>query len=176
MGEQIDDLRLLHIDVESMFVISDDADRIERENDPEFSPGPRVVLVGCAQGNIVHVRHDVGEEIARSVVAIAKEEPPWRDPDVLPQCLGRILGLLSREQQTVRVGPALIHQLPNHVEYKNSATIVKSDSPEGEKTDCSLHRTRIAAIDDRCRIRQRWPPVGAMVASRWRARRSRQSR
>ena len=131
MVEQ-DDLRLLHIDIETMFVISAEG-RIVRQNDPDASPGPRVVLVGCSQGNIVRVRYDLSDEMARNVLAITAEEPPWRDPHVLPRCLGQLIDLLSYAQQTVVVRPALIYRLPNHVEYEPRAAIVRSDSEEGEK-------------------------------------------
>lgn len=87
---EADDLRLLHLDVETTFVISG-SERIERENDPDCSSGPRLIFVGCPQSNTTRVRHDVGDQIAVRLLAIAAEEPPWRDPDVLPQCLGKLI-------------------------------------------------------------------------------------
>src|ERR1019366_3797869 len=125
-----DDLRLLNVDAATTFVISG-SDRIVRENDPDCSPGPRVFLAGCPLGNIARVRRDVEDQIARSVLAIAAEEPPWRDPDVLPKCLGKIVEVLSCGQPVKTVTPALIYRLPNGLKYEHPAVIVRGDSVEG---------------------------------------------
>ena len=75
-----DDLRLLQIDIDTMFVMSASG-RIERENDPDRSTGPRVFFVGCPSGNLARVRHDVDDTVARRILEVAAEEPRWRDPD-----------------------------------------------------------------------------------------------
>lgn len=127
-----DDLRLLHVDVETMFVMSSGR-RIERENDPDCSRGPILFFAGCPQGNVARVHRDVSENVASGVLAIAAEEPPWFELDALPQCLDRIIDLLSCEREAVTVAPHLIYQLPNDLRYEHSATIVRGDSVEGER-------------------------------------------
>ena len=128
-----DDLELLHIDVETLFVMSP-AKRIERENDPDGSPAPRLFFAGCSRGNIVRVRADVDETIAQPLLDISASEPPWRDPWVPPSCIGKLLDVLSNAPPFA-TGPAsriplsgasgVIYQLPHHVKYEHTATIVR---------------------------------------------------
>ncbi len=124
----MDDLRLLHLDIETSFVISG-SERIERENDPDCSSGPRLIIAGCPQGNLVRVHRDLENESALRLLAIAAEEPPWRDPDVLPRCLGKITDLLSRSQPAVTIAPGVIYHLPSATAYEHPAPIVRGDSP-----------------------------------------------
>ncbi|HME70824.1 MAG TPA: GNAT family N-acetyltransferase [Myxococcota bacterium] len=109
------------------------SERIERENDPDCSSGPRLFFAGCPQGNIARVRRDVEDQIALSLLAIAVEEPPWRDPDVLPQSLGKVIDLLSLDQQVVTIAPGVIYRLPNGLRYEHPIKIVRGDSAEGEQ-------------------------------------------
>jgi len=133
-----EDLKLLHIDVATLFVMSSSG-RIERQNDPDRSPGPRFYFAGCPQGNIAHIRDDIADQTASSLLAIAAEEPPWHDPWVLPQGMGKFLDGLSNSPPfatgpasiPLTVGPGLIYQLPKHLKYEHSATIVRGDSAEG---------------------------------------------
>jgi len=131
-GAGAGDLRLLHLDIETSFVLSG-SERIERENDPDRSSGPRLFFAGCPQGNLARVRHDVGDQPALSLLAIAAEEPPWRDPDVLPQFLGKVTDRLSRDQPVVTIAPGIIYRLPNGLRYEHPAKIVRGDSAEGEQ-------------------------------------------
>jgi hypothetical protein len=135
------DLRLLDIDVETVFVMSP-SERIERVNDPDCSLGPRLHLTGCPQGNRARVRHDVEDQTADQLLAIAAEEPPWRDPWALPQCVGKLLDVLFNNppfatgpgsRTPLNVGAGLIYQLPNHTKYQHAANIVRGDSVEGDQ-------------------------------------------
>lgn len=136
---EVDDLKLLHIDVATLFVMSP-SQRIERQNDPDHSPAPRLFFAGCPQGNIARVRHDVDEQIAEQLLGISANEPPWSDPRVLPQCLGKLLDVLSNNppfatgpasRTPLNVGTGVIYQLPNHMKYEHVANIVRDDSPVG---------------------------------------------
>jgi hypothetical protein len=136
-----DDLKLLHIDVATMFVMSSSG-RIERQNDPDSSPGPRLYFAGCPEGNIAHIRDDLADQTAPRLLAIAAEEPPWRDPWVLPQAIGKLLDVLSNSPPfatgpasriPLTVGPGVIYQLPHHLKTEYAATIVQGDSAEGEQ-------------------------------------------
>jgi hypothetical protein len=124
-----EDLRLLQVDIDTMFVMSATG-RIERENDPDCSSGPRVFFVGCPSGNLTRVRYDLDDEVAMRILEAAAKEPPWREPDVMPACAEKIVELLS-DGQPAAVSPALIYQLPNGLRYEQPAAIVRGDSDEG---------------------------------------------
>jgi hypothetical protein len=125
-----DDLRLLRVDVDTMFVNSESG-RIERENDPDRSPGPRMFFAGCPFGNIARVRYDVDDRVARSVLDLAAKEPPWRDPDTMPACVNKIVELLSGGHPAEAVAHP-IYKLPNGLRNEHPAPIVRGDSPEGQ--------------------------------------------
>jgi hypothetical protein len=127
-----DDLHLLDLDVETMFVLSGSG-RICRENDPDRSPGPRMFFAGCSRGNLARVGDDVDEQLAARLLAVAAETPAWREPEVTPQSIGKIVELLSSAQPVVTIGPGLIYELPNGIGYDHSATLVRGDSAEGER-------------------------------------------
>ncbi|HZC45440.1 MAG TPA: hypothetical protein VE243_03130, partial [Candidatus Acidoferrum sp.] len=124
-----EDLRLLHVDIETMFVMSASG-RIERQSAPDRSPGPRVFFAGCPFGNIARVRYDIDDRIARKVLEVAATEPPWRDPDVMPRCAGRIVELLSDGQLPET---HFIYRLPNRLRHEHTATIVRGDSADGRQ-------------------------------------------
>ena len=126
-----DDLRLLRVDIDTMFVRSASG-RIERENDPDCSPGPRLFFAGCPFGNVACVRHDVDDRVAQSVLAIAAEAPPWRDPDTLPAGVEKIVELLSSGQRDETVVGHPIYKLPNGLRYEHRVQIVRGDSAEGQ--------------------------------------------
>ncbi|HLI79591.1 MAG TPA: hypothetical protein VKV03_06390 [Candidatus Binataceae bacterium] len=98
-----DDLEFLRIDIESMFVLSATG-RIECVNDPGRTIAPRMFFAGCPHGNLARVRHDLDDEVAAKLLAIAADEPPWRDPWALPQCIGKLLDVLSGTP--FAIGPA----------------------------------------------------------------------
>src|SRR5579862_8634756 len=125
-----EDLRLLDADIDTLFVMSASG-RIERVNDPEGSSGPRLFFAGCRFGNVARVRYDVDDRVARKMLEIAAEEPPWRDPDATPGCLGRIVELLSDRQPATIAFHALIYKLSNGLRHEHHpAPIVRGDSPE----------------------------------------------
>lgn len=129
VNQESEDLRLLHVDVDTMFVMSSSG-RIERENDPDCSSGPRLFFAGCPFGNITRVRYDVDDRIARRVLEVAAKEPPWRDPDAMPRCVEKIVELLSVGQPGI---PALIYRLPNGLRHEHPASIVRGDSAAGRE-------------------------------------------
>lgn len=131
---EADDLRLLRVDIDTMFVMSASG-RIERENDPDCSPGPRLFFAGCPFGNIARVRYDVDDRVAQSVLKLAAKSPPWRDPDTLPAGVEKIVELLSGDQPAGTLVAHPIHpiyKLPNGLRHEHPAPIVRGDSPEGQ--------------------------------------------
>ena len=127
-----EDLRLLRLHIASMFALSPTG-RILRESEPDNSPGPRLFFAGCAGGNLVRARHDVSDRTVLDAVALTEAEPPWRDPDILPDCLDGLVALMSRDAAAEAATPALIYRLPNGLAYDSGATIVRSDRAEGAR-------------------------------------------
>jgi hypothetical protein len=125
-----DDLSLLTLDLEALFVMSPTG-RIAAVNSPDGEPGPRLLLAGCRAGNLLRLRWDVGDETARGVAALAAGEPPWFDPAAPPLCQSAIIALLSREAPAERIGHAIIYRLPHGLRCGASARLVAGDEPEG---------------------------------------------
>jgi hypothetical protein len=67
------------------------------------------------------------------VLAVAQNEPPWRDPDVPPRCLDEIVDWLSRSAPVEIVGPEVVFDLPHGLRCEHSATIVRADTAEGDE-------------------------------------------
>ena len=112
--------------------------RIQHENEPVPSPGPRLYLAGCELGNVVGIRHDVEEETARAINALVADEPPLRDPRGTPLHLGDYVALLAREAPVERRSFALIYSFPDHVAYKHDVALVSSETPEGGRFHARL--------------------------------------
>lgn len=124
---------MLAIQLRTVFVLTG-AGRIERENDPDSSPGPRLWLAGCASGNVVAVRRDVSDGVAAEIIAVAVSEPPFVTCSSRPKYLDRYVELLSREaavsQQTL--GP--IYRLPHRLQHSSRhVELIDDRSEKGEK-------------------------------------------
>ena len=132
-------MRLLELDAAATFALSDTG-RILGENDPDGSPGPRLFLAGCPGGNLVRLRHDVGEATAARIQALVADEPPWCDPDVQPACLPRLADLLARDGPAEVTGPAVIHALPRGLAGAIPARIVRGESEDGARLLARLAR------------------------------------
>ena len=128
----LDDLALLTIDLDVLFVMSTSG-RIARVNSPDGEPGPRAVVAGCRDGNLVRLRHDVGEPTARHITALVHSEPPWSDPASPPGCLAALVSLLSREAPVESVSRGIIYLLPPGLRRPAGVQIVSGDEPEGRR-------------------------------------------
>ena len=126
------DSDLLAIQVATLFVLTDSG-RIQLENDPDRSSGPRMYLAQCASGNIVRIRHDVGEETARAIDALVADELPLRDPDSRPRHVDDYVELLGAEAPVEQRSAGLIYCFPNHLEYEHDVMLVSSDTPDGDR-------------------------------------------
>lgn len=132
-------MRLLALDAAATFALSE-AGRILGENDPDGSPGPRLFLAGCSGGNLVRLRHDVDAATAARIRVLVADQPPWREPDVLPACLPRLAELLARDGPAQPLEPAVIHALPRGLAGSAPVRIVRSDTPDGDRLLARLAR------------------------------------
>lgn len=161
-----DDIDLLAIQLRALFRLTGTG-RIEGENDPDGSPGPRFWLAGCASGNVFAVRADVDDVIAGEIAAIAATEPPFVEPGRLPWYLGRYLELLSRETSPPSRSLGLTYDLPHDLPHDGGATLVDGDSPDGRRLHAVLSAQGmpdgLAELGFRS-VSDLWPPwCAAMV-------------
>lgn len=133
------DAELLSIEYQTLFVTTRSG-RIERENDPDQSPGPRLWLAGCASGNVAGVRADVADEIAAGIMALFATEPPLLTRDGCPRHLDRYINLLSQKGTVPKLTLGVIYKLPCRLEYGHSVVLVNSDSVEGERLHASISK------------------------------------
>ncbi|HEY3887012.1 MAG TPA: GNAT family N-acetyltransferase [Caulobacteraceae bacterium] len=138
-----DDFARLRRDVADSYVISTSG-RIEAGSPspsgprpattaPKRATGPRLHFAGGAAGNLLLLRHDVSQPVADPVRALAAAAPPWRDPDTPPAGLGELVALLSRDAAVEVDGPEIVFRLPNGLDLESDATLVRSDTAEGER-------------------------------------------
>lgn len=125
-----DDRELLAIQVATLFVTAESG-RVLRDNAPDRSAGPRLYLAGCKSGNVVRIRHDVGEETARAIESIAADEPPLCDPDSTPVHLDEYLQFLASEAPVEHWNAGLIWTFPDRLAYEHKEALVGSETPEG---------------------------------------------
>jgi hypothetical protein len=133
----ISDAELLSIQYRTLFLTTRSG-RIERENDPDHSSGPRLWLAGCASGNVGGVRCDVADDIVVEIAALLASEPPFVTRNSLPIHLDSYIELLSRGATAPTSNLGLIYQLPNGLQYESGATLITSDSDEGQRLQTSL--------------------------------------
>jgi hypothetical protein len=127
-------------DAAASFVLTD-AGRILRENDPDRSSGPRLAMLGCADGNLAFVRHDVPEEVAAAVVREVAQAPPWFEADTLPACAEALAQQLA---PVTSVEPSLVFALPRDTSAADER-IVRSGTVEGEALLAGLARDGMPA-------------------------------
>ena len=123
---------LATIEAATLFVLTASG-RILCENDPPRSRGPRMYLGGCESGNVVRVRHDVGDETARAIEALVADEPPLRHASSTPVHLDDYLELLARKTPIEEQTAGLTFVVPDPLEYPHDATLVQSDTPTGDR-------------------------------------------
>ena len=123
---------LLAIDVATLFVTAGSG-RILHDNAPNRSTGPRLYLTGCKSGNVVRIRHDVGEMTARAIERIAGDEPPLCGPDSTPVHLDRYLQLLDAEAPVECCDAGLIWTFPEPMAYEHKEALAGSETPEGAR-------------------------------------------
>lgn len=154
------DRELLSIHYRTTFLTTASG-QIERENDPDHSPGPRFWLAGCASGNVFGVRVDVPNEAAAELLTLAAAEPPLHAPGARPQRLDRYVELLSRSGEVPRPASGLLYSLPHRAADEPAAAFVDSESEEGERLYATLAREGLPVSLAKMGFRdvtEFWPP------------------
>jgi hypothetical protein len=119
----------LNLDYCTLFRLRHDG-RIEGENDPDSSPGPRFWFAGCADGNVFGVRADLPDDLAAELESLAATEPPFIHP-AKPKHLERYLSLLDGGRPATH-NLGLVYELPHAHPYPSDARLISSDSKEGQ--------------------------------------------
>ncbi|WP_334034543.1 GNAT family N-acetyltransferase [Burkholderia cepacia] len=118
----------LDIDYRTLFRLHPDR-RIERENDPDCSPGPRFWLGRGAERNLAGVRADVPFPVAEELARLADSETPSADC-TQPAHLERYLSLLAPVPHW-NIG--LVYALPHTLGFDTDAHVelIDGDSDAG---------------------------------------------
>ena len=142
----LSDIELLSIQYRTLFVTSASG-RIEWENDPDHSPGPRFWLAGCASGNCAGVRSDVTDPVVGAIMRDVATEPPFVAPDACPRHLARYIDLLCRDGAATSVKFGVIYELSHRLVYGHGAdvTLADSESEEGQHLLAWLSRNGLPA-------------------------------
>jgi hypothetical protein len=132
-------IELLEVQARTLFLLSHD-ERIDRENDPDRSPGPALWMAGCGLGNVLRLGTDIVDEIAAKIETLAESEPPLAGAESRPQHLDRYLDMLGDGVAPMQATQELIYELPHALACKGGATLIASDSPEGQDLVQALSR------------------------------------
>lgn len=137
-------IALLETQARALFRITP-AGRIERENDPDCSAGPRLWLAGCKAGTTGRVRTDVAEGPAAELAALFATEPPFVDPEGLPRHLDRYVALLGQGGAAPEPGFGLTWHLPHGLAGPAGIMLVGSDDDAGRQLAAGLAADGIPA-------------------------------
>lgn len=113
--------------------------RIEREADPDGSPGPLMYLAGHERGVLVQFGHELRDDLVAALTALAATEPPFSTPVGAPAHLERYLDLLGSEGP-VEAHPGLSFHLPHQTPSPVTAPLVASGTVEGARLEEALIR------------------------------------
>lgn len=129
---------LINTELRARFCLTPDG-RIEREADPDGSPGPLMFLAGCDSGNLISFGHELPGDLAHELTVLAATEPPLATPDSAPVHLERYLELLA-PLGTVETHPGLSFHLPHGSPSPTTAPFVASGTAEGARLEADLAR------------------------------------
>jgi GNAT acetyltransferase-like protein len=127
-----DDPDLLRLEVEALYVLTGSG-RLVCRNTPDHEAAARLRLAGCRSGNHVRLRHDVGAATAQAIERLAADEPPLYAPGSRPIHLDAYLELLAVEAPVEQWDLGLVWSFPDQLDYRHSAPLVASDTPEGDR-------------------------------------------
>lgn len=129
---------LINIEFETRFTLTP-AGRIEREADPDRSPGPLMFLAGCDGGALIRFGHELDDDLVAELKALSAEEPPLSRPGQVPIHLERYLDLL-RPFGPLQNHPGLSFHLPHQSQAQVSAQLIASGTVEGDHLQATLTR------------------------------------
>jgi hypothetical protein len=131
-----EDLRLLDLDIETLFVVSPDG-RLVRQSPPSAMPAPRLFVAGCSGGNRLRAAAGLDAGLVADLEAIVTDAPPWIELAEGPPGLAAMLAHLAQPEPAAT---HLIYPLPNNHAFVAGAAIVRSGEPEGERLLARLGR------------------------------------
>lgn len=134
----------LEIDYRTLYRLNPDG-RIERENDPDRSPGPRLWLARGDAGNRIGVHVDLPSDIDAELKTLAADEPPFSHPQTPPRHLERYKAVLERQAPVTRCNSYCIYELPHGLEPAGGVRLVDGDAEEGQALTQSLARDGMPA-------------------------------
>jgi len=127
----------LDIDRRTLFVLTVDG-RIERESDPDHSPGPRFWLATCREGNLFGIRADLPNDVADDLASLATAEPPFSLPVIPPRHGDRYAVLVGKTSAMAHQTFGLIYELPHSLGYESHIQLIGSESENGQRLVRSL--------------------------------------
>ena len=125
------DLALLRLEAQTLFSL-DTRSRIVHVNSPDNGPAPRLYLAGCASGNILYLRNDVGDETAATIARLAAEEPPLSEPASNALHIDQYRQLLGAGDSPTESWPGLIWTVPSERAFAHAARLIRSDTSAGD--------------------------------------------
>ena len=129
---------LIKTELETRFTLTPTG-RIDREADPDRSPGPLMFLAGCHSGNLVQFGHELSDDLVAELQALTAEEPPLSSPGAAPVQLEQYLDLLGAFGP-LQAHPGLSFHLPHRSQAVVSAQLVASGTAEGDQLEATLTR------------------------------------
>ncbi len=123
----LSDLELMELQIEALFT-HDDLGRIVAVNEPDGGPAPRFFFGRSREGNRWRFRHDLPDETAKRLEALAAVEPVNHDLRALPAALDAMLDVLGtdRESGLDESGPA--YRFPVVIPDPGIATLITRDN------------------------------------------------
>lgn len=131
-------LSLINIEFETRFTLTPTG-RIERETDPDRSPGPLMFLAGCDGGALVKFGHELADDLVAELKALTTEEPPLSRPGQAPVHIEQCLELLAAFGP-LQNHPGLSFHLPHRSQARVSAPLIASGTAEGDLLQATLTR------------------------------------
>ncbi len=119
-------------------LVFDENGRIVRQNDPEHSTGPRLLIYGFDSGNILRLRNDVSPELADQVSELFEPEPPLNGRHSHPVHEERYIELLTAEAPVERSTAGVMFKFPAAFNYRNDVRLICSGAAEGDKLENRL--------------------------------------
>ncbi len=114
-------------------LVSDEQDRIIRQNDPEKSPGPRMLVYGFESGNVFRTRSDVVRDTVAQLVELVASEPTLYNRSSEPIHRDEYVRLLASASPIERHTSGVMFLFPAEYEYSHGVELICSGTPEGDR-------------------------------------------